>query len=355
MSLVNTLVQNFRTKYDGSFDKNERRLSQHYGLINYFNSDTNEPDGIITDELKEKAAFSMGSTLQIPVIDNKTVTLLASRPLTVSDDPLTSQLQTVTFTTIGFGFTMYPAEHFNNEVKYQQAFDTQFKTYLIALLDSIETSMYTTINAGRTQVYNSAIYPAAQFVNNTLEVTQAQSQQILTNLPPIISVDHDYKVDNIKVVGSSGLQSDVLQLKQNAEFNAVNLAMQLDGIGDFWFSRRVTNANTGAGAANLYTAFAAPSGNVGTLTRNAPDNLARSRTKSGSEWDIVNMPVLNWPFDSYFVDGPVDASLLHAGTAALTQTYRQTFIFTVDFALLTAYNSAPATQVGPLLKYTVAQ
>ena len=66
MSLVLTRIQN--TLANSRLDKYEYRASR-YGALDAFMVQSNDPTGILTPELKEKARTSIGTTLQTPVID----------------------------------------------------------------------------------------------------------------------------------------------------------------------------------------------------------------------------------------------------------------------------------------------
>ena len=66
MSLILSRTQNIRA--NSGFDKYELRPSR-YGGLDFFMAETNSPTGIISKELKDKAFASIGSTLQVPVID----------------------------------------------------------------------------------------------------------------------------------------------------------------------------------------------------------------------------------------------------------------------------------------------
>ena len=66
MSIINTRIQNIRGK--SNLDKNELRPSR-YGGLNAFMAQSDDPSGILTPEIVDKAKNSIGSTLETPVID----------------------------------------------------------------------------------------------------------------------------------------------------------------------------------------------------------------------------------------------------------------------------------------------
>ena len=67
MSLIATRVQNWRVA-NPNFDKNMTR-PQEYGALDFFIEQTNAANSIINPELRTKALNSMGTTVQIPVIN----------------------------------------------------------------------------------------------------------------------------------------------------------------------------------------------------------------------------------------------------------------------------------------------
>ena len=64
MSLVLTRIQNIRS--NSNLDKYEYRPSR-YGALDAFIQQSNDPTGILTPELKEKARTSIGNILETPV------------------------------------------------------------------------------------------------------------------------------------------------------------------------------------------------------------------------------------------------------------------------------------------------
>ena len=81
MSLVLTRIQNIRA--NSNLDKFEYRPSR-YGALNAFMVQSEDPTGILTEELKQKARTSIGNTLETPVIDyDADITIGNTRTLTL--------------------------------------------------------------------------------------------------------------------------------------------------------------------------------------------------------------------------------------------------------------------------------
>jgi len=90
---------------------------------NVFARQSEGVQSIITDELRQRAQQAMGNTLETPVLDFEDVTIGSTRPVTISDAESTSAMQSITFATYQFGFTMIPSQYTNNEHSYQRDFN----------------------------------------------------------------------------------------------------------------------------------------------------------------------------------------------------------------------------------------
>lgn len=107
MSLVLTRIQNIRA--NSNLDKFEYRPSR-YGALNAFMVQSEDPTGILTEELKQKARTSIGNALETPVIDyDADITIDSTRTLTIADSENTSKMVQITFATYAWGFTIAPA------------------------------------------------------------------------------------------------------------------------------------------------------------------------------------------------------------------------------------------------------
>ena len=136
MSLVLTRIQNIRA--NSNLDKYEFRPSR-YGALDAFLVQSNDPTGILTDELKAKARTSIGNTLETPVIDyDGGITIGNTRELTIADSENTSRMVTITFATYSFGFTIAPAMYMNNEIGIQRDFETKLMKYIYKLAQTLD-------------------------------------------------------------------------------------------------------------------------------------------------------------------------------------------------------------------------
>ena len=140
MRLVLTRIQNIRA--NSNLDKFEYRPSR-YGALNAFMVQSEDPTGILTEDLKAKARASIGNVLETPVTDyDAGITIGNTRTLTIADSDTTSKIVQVTFATYSRGFTIAPAMYMNKEISIQKDIKTKMKKSLAAIIGSRSPKMF---------------------------------------------------------------------------------------------------------------------------------------------------------------------------------------------------------------------
>lgn len=339
-------MQSLRSRYQANgMDRLENRRSI-YGAWDFYRRQSALTTGIITPEIRNLVAKSMGNTVQVPVLDAEDVVITNVRSCTVADSENTSKLVTLTFVTYAFGFTMIPGQYFNNDVGYQADFDRKFEKYLLKFAATLDTAAVNNLSTNKNQYYPAAItayYPA---VGNALQVTQAQKNDFFNQASAVMNTADFY--GQINVVAGTQLKPLINRLNAQGANNAVNEDFQLNGY-DWNFTNRITN-----GAGIQGTGYLLPDGMVGVLNRNDPDAIARSRVGDIKVWDIVNLPVVDLDVASYYYEDCADKSALHAGTAHLTRTKVEGYEWSTDVCFVNAYNSAAATRYSPIFKAEIS-
>ena len=159
MSLVLTRIQNIRA--NSNFDKFEYRPSR-YGALNAFMVQSEDPTGILTDELKQKARTSIGNTLETPVINyDADITIGSTRTLEITDSENTSKMVQITFATYAWGFTIAPAMYMNNEIGIQKDFETKMMKYIYAFAKKLDETALAALAANKTQFFKTCVLLAA--------------------------------------------------------------------------------------------------------------------------------------------------------------------------------------------------
>ena len=263
MSLVSTLVQDSRVTSDLS--KYEIRIEQA-GIFDTFKRQSDAPGGILTDELKRVAFNSAGRDVTVPVLNYKDVTVRTTRPLTIAADENTSAFVTITWTTLAYGFKMYPAQHFNNDISYQQDFDHKYKAMMRKFIATLEGLGNTALNAAKTQVV-AEVTGGHTFASNVVSetgITNLYDSYIMHDLIPMMASNDFYDM-GMDVVGNQGLRSIVQRMAGFGQYNNEDKTLPFENKLLHW-SNQISNAS-GKNA----TGYAVADSSLGVLMRVEPD------------------------------------------------------------------------------------
>ena len=344
MSLLATRMQNMRST--SNLDKNEFRPSR-YGALDVFMQQTNDPAGILTPELKQKAELSIGSTLETPVIDyDGTISIGNTRSVTIADSENNSKMHTITFATYSWGFTIVPAMYMNNEVSMQRDFETKFNKYLYAFAKKLDGVCVSALSAAKTQVFKEALQYAT--TGNVVESTWDDRENIIGDINPIMAAN-DYFAP-LHLVGNAGIESLVRKLTEKGLYNEVNKQLEYsDKV--LHFTNEIPNTE-----GKYATGYAVTDGMLGLLFRFERECLMGTKARTGHEWGIENLPMLNIPVGTYYYESVADVSgIAGAATADMTRGLKQHYGFAVDVAGVTPYNSDPETNASPIIQLQVAK
>ena len=343
MSLVLTRIQNIRA--NSNLDKFEYRPSR-YGALNAFMVQSEDPTGILTEELKQKARTSIGNTLETPVIDyDADITIGSTRTLTIADSENTSKMVQITFATYAWGFTIAPAMYMNNEIGIQKDFETKMMKYIYAFAKKLDEAALATLAANKTQVLKNPLLYDWSF--NAINAKWTERENVFGDLEVMMGANDFY--GQLHIVGDPGVESIMRKLQQHGLYNDVNKQNE--------FGTKVVHlTNNIAAAGGKYAqGYAVNAGSLGMLTRFERDCLLGTVSGDGHEWGIATLPLLNMPVGTYFYDSVGDYNTIAgAATADMTRTRKEHYGFAVDVAFLTAHNSAPSTLASPILAFNVS-
>lgn len=343
MSLVLTRIQNIRA--NSNLDKFEYRPSR-YGALNAFMVQSEDPTGILTEELKQKARTSIGNTLETPVISyDADITIGSTRTLTIADSENTSKMVQITFATYAWGFTIAPAMYMNNEIGIQKDFETKMMKYIYAFAKKLDEAALAALAANKTQVLkNPLLY---NWSANAINAKWTERENVFGDLEVMMGANDFY--GQLHIVGDPGVESIMRKLQQHGLYNDVNKQNE--------FGTKIVHlTNNIAAAGGKYAqGYAVNAGSLGMLTRFERDCLLGTVSGDGHEWGIATLPLLNMPVGTYFYDSVGDYNTIAgAATADMTRTRKEHYGFAVDVAFLTAYNSTPSTLASPILAFNVS-
>lgn len=343
MSLVATRIQNLRA--NSNLDKFEYRPSR-YGALNAFMEQSNDPLGILTPELKEKARVSIGNTLETPVINyDKDIAIGDSRTLTIADSENTSKMVQITFTTYAWGFTIAPAMYMNNEISIQKDFETKMMKYIYKFAQKLDEAALASLAANKTQVLkNKLLY---DFATNSVNAKWTERENVFGDLEVMMGANDFF--GQLHIVGDPGVESIMRKLQQHGLYNDVNKQNE--------FGNKIVHfTNNLAAAVGKYAqGYAVNAGSLGLLTRFERDCLLGTVSGDGHEWGIATLPLLNMPVGTYFYDSVGDYHAIAGdATADMTRTRKEHYGFAVDVAFITAYNSKPDEIASPILAFNIS-
>lgn len=343
MSLVLTRIQNIRA--NSNFDKFEYRPSR-YGALNAFMVQSEDPTGILTEELKQKARTSIGNVLETPVINyDADITIGSTRTLEIADSENTSKMVQITFATYAWGFTIAPAMYMNNEIGIQKDFETKMMKYIYAFAKKLDEAALAALAANKTQVLkNKLLY---DFSSNAINAKWSERENVFGDLEVMMGANDFY--GQLHIVGDPGVESIMRKLQQHGLYNDVNKQNE--------FGTKIVHlTNNIAAAGGKYAqGYAVNAGSLGMLTRFERDCLLGTVSGDGHEWGIATLPLLNMPVGTYFYDSVGDYNAIAgAATADMTRTRKEHYGFAVDVAFLTAYNSSPITLASPILSFNIS-
>lgn len=343
MSLALTRVQNIRA--NSNLDKFGYRPSR-YGALNAFMVQSEDPTGILTEELKQKARISIGNTLETPIIDyDADITIGSTRTVTITDSENTSRIVQITFATYAWGFTITPAMYMNNEIGIQKDFETKMMKYIYAFAKKLDEAALATLAANKTQVLkNPLLY---DWSSSAINAKWTERENVFGDLEVMMGANDFY--GQLHIVGDPGVESIMRKLQQHSLYNDVNKQNE--------FGTKVVHLtnNIAAISGKYAQGYAVSAGSLGMLTRFERDCLLGTVSGDGHEWGIATLPLLNMPVGTYFYDSVGDYhAIAGSNTADMTRTRKEHYGFAVDVAFLTAYNQAPSTLASPILAFNVS-
>lgn len=343
MSLVLTRIQNIRA--NSNLDKYEFRPSR-YGALNAFMVQSEDPTGILTNEMKEKARTSIGNTFETPVIDyDSGIKIGNTRSVEIADSENTSKMVGITFATYSWGFTITPSMYMNNEISIQKDFETKMMKYIYRFAQALDSAALTALSTNKTKVLkNKLLY---DFSSYSVHASWSARENIVGDLDVIMGANDFF--GQLHIVGDPGVESIMRKLEQKGLYNAENKQNE--------FGNKIVHfTNNIAAASGKYAqGYAVSAGSLGMLTRFERDCLLGTVSGDGHEWGIATLPVLNMPVGTYFYDSVGDYSAIAgAATGDLTRTRKEHYGFAVDVAFVTAYNSAGTTLPSPIVAFDVS-
>ena len=346
MSLAATRLDPYRLSYDASkLDAWEHRMSI-YGAFNTFMDDTNNLIPGFNDLTANRT--SPVRVVSVPVINRKNVTSTSVRTCTAQEHTLTSTYVTPSWSTYQAGIDMIPAEHKNNNISYQNAFNNKMLHLQRDILEDLDTLAHTNLNTNKSQVNNADGNPYTVVANDMI-VPAADNQLFLNELGQVFA-QNDLPQDSMNIVSSPRFQALVREYSSQGTSNAENRAFQFGG-QSFAYSNRVTVAGT-----DRDSVYAMPKGSLGFLNWIDIDAQMGHSSTDGFEWSTFFLPIVGMEvgvlYQSTCANKGVGGTALATGLEA---TLRESWSFNFDYSFVNAYNSDATTLPGTIYKSRLTQ
>ena len=321
---------------------NEFRMSK-YGAIQLY-LDAARRNALVDSDVRREALGSTGNTIKIQVMkDNATAQVGTERSCTPVNNRTDSALVPVTFTSLTDGFTMYPNEYDNNDVKYQQHFEANMISMTKRLLKKLDQLALANLEANKTQVLPNTLGYAFGS-NKTVAATWDDRMDLLGDLNAMLAgMNFD---GDIRMVGNMGIMSLLNKLAEHGKYNDVNKAMEyMDK--EFFATNQLSESGT-------FGALYAVAGNqVDILSRVSRAEYHGSRADNHI-FGTTTLPMLEGlTFGTHFIESVGDQST-PTGNGDMICDIKHEYGFAVDIAFVNAYESDAATNGTGILKATIA-
>jgi len=243
---------------------------------------------------------------------------------------------------------MAPSLYMNNEISYMRDLERKALKYIFKFAETLDAAALTALESAKTQVLSDTLGGKYSLTSNVVVAPLANQDEIIGDLNPLMAGNDFY--GGIHVIGNQSLQSHVRnRLLERGPMNEVDKTYQYND-KVFHFSNRLAN-----GAGHKATGFAVQEGSTGMLFRFEREAVASRQMQDGTAWGVETLPILDIPIGTYYYESKGDLSALGgAATADNTRAYKQHFGFSVDVAMVTAYNTDASTYSGPILKFAIA-
>lgn len=346
MTLAATALTEYRASYAASnLDLHEHRMSR-YGAFDAFQADAVNllPElGTIND-----ARTTSARAVKVPVIKRDEVTLISARSCSVVAKRNESALVTVTYATTGFAFDMYPAEFYNNELGYIDDFKRKMDDGQRAVLEALDTACVAKLETVKSAVNNADGNPYA-VVADTMIIPNGDEDTLFNELSQIMAQNDLY--GKINVVASPRMKALIQHLINQGVANDENTAYQFM---DYMF-RYTNRATVPVDARDIFYAY--PDASVAFTNWNDMTSRMGAETTDGKKWSIENLPLIGLNFGLLFHSSCADGSTadITGSAASESAVVRESFRFTTDYALISAYNSDTTTYPGVVFKGKVSR
>ena len=348
MATTATVLDNIKVNYPNLLDQFDLRVAD-YGLLRKAIINSDMSDGIISADLKEKAAMSYGRTIDIPVMSQVggAGVLGSSLACTATDSVPVSAFVNVTWVTVSTSWFMEPSKNEQNEISYLQEWANQYKAKMSAIYNNIDAAIDTALIAAlcvEAQYTNSMIGVGNKYgalTANRIDVALAQRELFLNDMVSINKSDDIYGRQDL--IGSTNAESILRNTFAQGQANDTNTGFQA-GLFDATFTNNVT-----VGAASDASCYVVPKGSFGVVFRNSLDCKAGRSTTDGKQYSTMYDSVLGTTVDTMYSSSCADINV-KTGNALDTHNVQEQHQVAVNFGILTPSTDFATSAKGAVIR-----
>ena len=96
-------------------------------------------------------------------------------------------------------------------------------------------------------------------------------------------------------------------------------------------------------------------GSLGVVTRQEPEAILGTKSATGHEWMVTQLPGLGIPVSAYYYESVGDYSAMAgAGSAHADRAMKRHYAFSVDVGIVPAFINDLTTIASPIMKLDIA-
>ena len=352
MSFINATSWN---NLQGSNVTNDKRFSQ-LGVVDLAADSTSFVDYILPSQVTQMNTMSSLRSLEIPVIDDQSVTVLTTPGFEFIPANLeTSAKYSFTCYDVFSGFRHYPAAYANNMVDANAALEIKMRNIAYACGKQMETIILSTLSTQKSQALDFTTQVSQgdgtftfSTLTDTLTVNKAaQKETMFFYLEDLMAANElagNYRI----VTNRAGL---AVQKAERLKYSTNN-DKNIDALGFFDLSRMYESGSISAGS-DVFSGYIVRDGGIGIIP-NFPYDFVNGTEIGGKKWSITDMelPYCRMRANVYVNNEATNATaLITAGTDSNTiMTHFQEMAIWLRFYVVYRYNSDLANRANDIVK-----
>lgn len=286
MGLSPTVLQDaiIRLGKEFTFNDFERRMSDYSVLQAYKDGQ----DKLLPKSTIQTLETAAAQVQKVPVLNRYGATVTTSPSCTITPDEQTSAFKALSWAGKGFSVGVTPADMANNYISAEDVVAHQIREGLRAVFENLDTAAYTALEANKSTVNGSAVYPITA---NAMQVPFAKKDQFYKNVPAILK-RNDMGMKYLDIANTEAMTLEAF-LQAQGQGNNTNTQYQFNNIKSYRSNRVVAAA--GVDEAHYLVAENA----IGVYNWNQFDAQQGQRVHDNKGWALFVDPIMGFTWGMY--------------------------------------------------------